>query len=105
MNVQDRIASDQHRIEVGQGNITLDHVEDADLALQAVWLPTYTQVVNTLLAWHRASDQCKAAGQDLGAQNHPRRPGARLAMAELELAKKDAIHRLNELIDHLPRGI
>lgn len=104
MNVIDRIQADARLIAAGQPKNHADNVVFVNGYLAIDGLPTYSDLVNTLLAWNRASDLCKSVSQS-GAPARLRTAADRAEVSRLEEAKRDSAHRLNALIDRLPRGI
>lgn len=105
MTVIDRIHSDRQLSSAVQTPSALQAVAQADAHLNNTALPGYSELVNTLLAWNRASDHCKAVSQDPLRKGQARTPADRAEVARLEQGQRDAAHRLNQLIDRLPRGL
>ena len=105
MTVADRIRSDKSAVQAGTSDSLQYHVAAADVSLVFRGLPSYSEIVNTLLAWNRASDSYKA--ERLAAQL-AKRPRTKLELSEvhrLEEVRRHTTHTLNGLIDRLPRGL
>ena len=105
MTVADRIHADHHALLSGPSSAVQHAAQIADNNLNHAGVPSYSELVNALLDWNRASDQYKAERQTAQRAQRPRTPLELSVVHRLEEARRDTTRAVNALVDRLPRGL
>lgn len=105
MTIIERIAADQQAIQAGVSQQETQAIVAANIAIHGTKLPSYSELVNTVLTWHRTSDQCKAVRHAAHLERRKRTEAEVQEVRHMEEKRRASTHLLNNLIDRLPRGI
>ena len=105
MTVIDRIRADHLAVQAGASQTTQESVAAADAHLAHAGVPTYSELVATLLTWNRTSDAYKAVRHAAHLGKRVRTAFEQSEVCRLEGTRRDTTHAVNNLIDRLPRGL